>query len=209
MNSSIRIRPARPDDRGEFYEVCLKTSDNGADGSHLHDDPDALGHLYVGPYLALESTFSFALEDEMGVCGYCFGTPDSESFYQRFKSKWLPPIQQTLQTPIGEPSNWTLSEQLHDLLLHPDKFIYFPESFAAYPAHMHIDLLPRAQGQGWGRKLLEQEMNLLRSAGAHGVHLAVAPGNTRALAFYRKLGFQNLPAGPDAPEDTVFQGRVF
>lgn len=207
MNSSIRIRPAHPDDRAAFYEICLKTSNNGADGSHLHDDPDALGHLYVGPYLALEPAFSFALEDDDGICGYCFGAPDSGVFYRRFKSEWLPPIQETLKPPTGEPSSWTLSEQLHDLLLHPERFVYFPASFAAFPAHIHIDLLPRAQDRGWGRKLLEQQMNQLRAAGAGGVHLAVAPGNARALGFYRKLGFQNLPAGPEAPEDTIFLGQ--
>lgn len=208
MNSRFRIRPARSDDRGAFYEVCLKTSDNGADGSHLHrDDPDALGHLYVGPYLELEPAFSHTLEDDQGVCGYCLGTPDSKCFYERFKLEWLPPIQAKLRPQAGNPANWTVTEQLQDLLLHPEKFIQFPPAFAPFPAHVHIDLLPRAQGQGWGRKLLELEMKQLRAAGAGGVHLAVATDNARAIGFYRKLGFTDLPAGPHAPADTVFLGR--
>lgn len=208
MNNGVKIRSARPDDRTAFYEVCLKTGDNGADGSHLHDDPDALGHLYVGPYLVLEPEFSLALEDDRGVCGYCLATPDSELFYARFKSEWLPSIQKSLKQPAGDPVRWTLSGQLHDLLLHPDKFIYFPPRFAPWPAHAHIDLLPRVQGKGWGRRMLEDQMNRLRAAGAKGVHLAVSPVNTRALVFYRKLGFQNLPTGPGAPTDTVFLGRT-
>jgi GNAT superfamily N-acetyltransferase len=207
MNSPLRIRRARPEDQRAFYAICLQTSDNGADGSHLHDDPDALGNIYVGPYLKLEPDFALALEDDQGVCGYCLGTPDSARFYRRFITEWLPPVQSKLRPPAGGPTRWTLTEQLHHLLLHPAPLTYFPPEFAAWPAHLHIDLLPRAQGQGWGRRMLEQQMAALRATGAPGVHLCVAPGNARALAFYRKLGFTDLPAGPDTPPDSVFLGR--
>ncbi len=207
MNSTLRIRRAHPEDQRAFYTVCLLTSDNGADGSRLHDDPDALGHIYVGPYLTLEPDFAFALEDDDGVCGYCLGTPDSARYYARFRREWLPAIQETLTQPGGDPARWTLTQQLYNLLLHPAPLTYFPPAFAAWPAHLHIDLLPRAQGQGWGRRMLEQQMAVLRAAGAPGVHLCVAPGNARALAFYHKLGFNNLPAGPDTPPDSVFLGR--
>lgn len=209
MNSTLRIRRARPEDQRAFYIVCLRTSDNGADGSHLHDDPDALGHIYVGPYLKLEPSFALALEDDEGVCGYCLGTPDSVRYYERFQREWLPPIQAKLKQPTGDPTQWTLTQQLHNLLLHPAPLAYFPRAFVPWPAHMHIDLLPRAQGQGWGRTLLERQMQSLRDAGATGVHLCVAPGNARAQAFYRKLGFTDLPAGPDTPPDSVFLGRTF
>jgi GNAT superfamily N-acetyltransferase len=208
MSAALRIRQARPDDRTAFYDICLKTGDSGADGSHRHDDPEALGHIYVGPYLQLEPGFALALEDDRGVCGYCLGTPDSALFYRRFQSEWLPPIQATLRPPGGNPERWSPSEQLHDQLLHPEKLIHFPPSFAPWPAHAHIDLLPRAQGHGFGRRLMERQMTALREAGATGVHLAVARDNAGALAFYRKLGFAELPAGPDAPADTVFLGRT-
>lgn len=208
MNPTLRIRRARPDDQRAFYEICLKTSDNGADGSHLHEDPDALGNIYVGPYLKLEPDFALALEDDKGVCGYCLGTPDSIRFYQRFVTDWLPAIQAPLTQPAGDPARWTLTQQLHNLLLHPVPLTHFPPAFEPWPAHLHIDLLPRAQGQGWGRRMLEQQMSAVCAAGATGVHLCVAPGNTRAQAFYRKLGFTDLPAGPDTPPDSVFLGRM-
>ena len=208
MNPTLRLRRARPEDQRAFYEVCLRTSDNGADGSHLHDDPGALGHIYAGPYLKLEPDFALALEDDQGVCGYCLGAPDSASYYERFQREWLPPIQAKLRQPGGDPARWTLTQQLHNLLLHPAPLAYFPPAFAPWPAHLHIDLLPRAQGRGWGRRMLEQQMAALRATGAPGVHLCVAPGNTRAQVFYRKLGFVDLPTGPDTPPDSVFLGRT-
>lgn len=215
MATDIQLRPATTADRAACYEICLRTSDNGSDGSHLHADPDALGHIYVGPYLALDPAFAFVLEDEAGVCGYCVGTPDSRTFYQRFERDWLPPIQSELRadTAAGNYSHaateqaLALSRELHQLLLQPAPLMYFPEHFTPWPAHAHIDLLPRAQGRGWGRRLMELQMRRLREAGASGLHLAVAPGNTRAQAFYHRLGFTILQAGPNPPPDTLFLGR--
>lgn len=46
------IRPAQPGDESGAYYVCLKTGDHGQDGEPYYgDDPDALGRIYVGPYL--------------------------------------------------------------------------------------------------------------------------------------------------------------
>lgn len=58
-----------------------------------------------------------------------------------------------------------------------------------YPSHLHIDLLPRAQGKGNGRALMTTLLTLLRSRGSTGVHLEMAPTNVGARTFYEKLGF--------------------
>ena len=63
---------------------------------------------------------------------------------------------------------------------------------AAYPSHLHIDLLPRLQGQGWGRRLIDTLSERLRATGSHGLHLGVATANTKAQAFYRAVGFTEL-----------------
>ena len=63
---------------------------------------------------------------------------------------------------------------------------------AAYPSHLHVDLLPAAQGGGDGRRLLETLFDALRAAGSTGVHLGVARDNARAVGFYRHLGFTEL-----------------
>src|SRR5207244_9878389 len=49
------IRPARSGDEPAAYYVCLKTGNHGEDGEALYrEDPDALGRIFVGPYLAFE-----------------------------------------------------------------------------------------------------------------------------------------------------------
>ena len=64
--------------------------------------------------------------------------------------------------------------------------------FAEYPAHMHIDLLPRLQGQGLGRALIETLADALRERGVPGLHLGVSTENPGAIAFYHRVGFVTL-----------------
>ena len=83
----------------------------------------------------------------------------------------------------------------------------------AYPAHLHIDLLPPFQGGGHGRALMETFYAAAARAGAPGVHLTVMAANTRALGFYRHLGFRRLepfsPLSPAQPGESavVYLGR--
>ena len=63
---------------------------------------------------------------------------------------------------------------------------------ATHPAHLHIDLLPRLQGTGVGRRLMATMHDACRARGAGGVHLGVSHQNQRAIGFYRHLGYEVL-----------------
>jgi ribosomal protein S18 acetylase RimI-like enzyme len=63
-----------------------------------------------------------------------------------------------------------------------------------YPAHLHIDLLPEAQGQGLGRLLIATLIEALRAEGVSGLHLVASADNTGAIAFYPRVGFAPLPS---------------
>jgi GNAT superfamily N-acetyltransferase len=70
----------------------------------------------------------------------------------------------------------------------------------AYPAHLHIDLLPGLQGRGLGRRLIDRLRAALADRGVPAVHLGLDPANTGARAFYERLGFHELPSSrADAP----------
>ncbi|MGH7287956.1 MAG: GNAT family N-acetyltransferase, partial [Myxococcota bacterium] len=72
--SDCIIRSARAGDQAGAYYVCLKTGDHGKDGEPFYrEDPDALGRLFVGPYLKFEPELSLMLDDEQGICGYALG----------------------------------------------------------------------------------------------------------------------------------------
>ena len=64
-----------------------------------------------------------------------------------------------------------------------------------FPAHLHIDLLERVRGLGFGRLLIERLLDELRRRNSPGVHLDVALDNPNAIAFYRHLGFDEVARG--------------
>lgn len=73
-------------------------------------------------------------------------------------------------------------------LHHRPERMLVPE-VAAYPAHLHIDLLPEWQGLGHGRRLMAALLDGLRAAAVPAVHLGMVSTNTAARAFYDRLGF--------------------
>jgi GNAT superfamily N-acetyltransferase len=203
---NFRIRLARPGDEPGAYYVCLKTGNYGQDGEPFYkEDPDALGRIFVGPYLAFEPDLSLILEDAEGICGYALAALDSHLFYERYEKKWRPKLCAQFPAPVGDPGMWSRVQQAYHWYHHPDYFC--PEPYDAYPSHMHIDLLSRAQGKGFGRKMMEQLMQLLRERGSPGAHLGVSAVNEKGLAFYKRLGFKELIRVGSGAEGVIYMGR--
>jgi ribosomal protein S18 acetylase RimI-like enzyme len=199
------IRPAMPGDAPGAYYVCLKTGNNGDDGEPLfREDPDALGRIFVGPYLAFEPELALMLEDEQGICGYTLGALDSRAFYARYETEWRPQLCARYPDPQGDPAHWTRVQEVYSWYHHPDYFC--PDPYETYPSHLHIDLLPHAQGRGYGRRMIERLLDLLRARGSAGVHLGVRPLNTRAIGFYRRLGFRELARVGTGNDASVYMG---
>nr|WP_269330409.1 GNAT family N-acetyltransferase [Kineosporia babensis] len=134
----------------------------------------------------MEPQFAFILEDAGQAVGYVLGTADTAGFVQRYTESWVPYLRQRYPQPHAESDRFLL-----ELGLNPERML--AEGLAAYPAHLHIDLLPQAQGQGFGRQLIHRFLQTVRAAGAPAVHLGVAESNTGAIAFYQRLGFERLP----------------
>ncbi len=202
----ITLRSYQPGDKAGAYAVCLKTADAGQDATSLHTDPEALGNIYVGPYLQHEPQFSLVLEDEEGICGYCLGTRDTPRFFEWYVREWLPPLLRRHPEPSGDPEALSPTQRLYYEYHHPD--LFHPEPIAQYPSHLHIDLLPRAQGQGWGKRLVEELLARLKAAGSPGVYLGMWARNERAFQFYSKIGFQELVRVGEGDRASLYLGRT-
>ena len=186
------IRPFHPSDLPALYRICLLTGDAGADATGLYRDPDLLGHLYAGPYPVADPGLTFVVVDDEGVCGYVVATADSYGFERWLQSSWFP-VLRAQRGLVDDPKDGTrdhvLVRQIHE---------FEPEDqsiFRTHPAHMHIDLLPRAQRRGLGRQLIDTLADALRERGVPGLHLGVDSRNTGGLAFYDRVGFKDV--GPD------------
>jgi len=202
------IRDYRPDDWDAAYYICLKTGNRGGDGELLFAaDPDALGRIYTGPYLEFEPDLALMLEDDEGLCGYALGALDTRKFYDRYEREWRPGLCAQFPDPSGDCSDWTPVESVYQLYHHPE--YYFPDAYESYPSHLHIDLLPRAQRQGHGRRMMDALMERLRRKGAPGVHLGMSAANVGAHQFYLSLGFEELSREADGEDTTVYLGMKF
>jgi ribosomal protein S18 acetylase RimI-like enzyme len=186
------IRPAVASDRDAIYDVCLRTGDAGRDASGLHADGELFGDVWVGPYLALRPHLAFVAESDAGVDGYVVGAEDTAAFEADCAARWWPALRARYPDPPGD-RDLAPDQRLHRLVHHPPSSP--PEVLTEFPAHLHVNLLPRAQGHGAGRRLLETLFAAL--PGVPGIHLGVAAENERAVAFYAHLGF--VPIGPPRP----------
>jgi ribosomal protein S18 acetylase RimI-like enzyme len=188
---TFSIRPVHPSDLCALYRVCLLTGDSGSDASHLYRDGELLGHFYVAPYVILEPDVCFTLTQDGTPCGYMLGARDSTAFSTRCEQDWFPVLRARYPIPTGEDASQDagmIRAIHHGYHPHPD--------LGDYPAHLHIDLLPAAQGQGWGRKLIETFASRLRELNVTAVHLGVGARNARAIAFYERVGFHAIQAYP-------------
>lgn len=206
--TSYRIRAFDHQDLDSLYEICLKTAAAGEDGSELYrNSPRSVGDLYAAPYAAFAPGLVHILEDDAGACGYVLGVTDTAAFEDWLEDHWFPLMRERYPWPVGDPAAFTAAERLisrfHQPVVRESGLIV-----REYPAHLHIDILPRGQGRGNGRSLMTSFLNDLRSRGVAGVHLGLGLRNHRALRFYSKLGFTELEKRGDPPNSMLMGLRL-
>jgi ribosomal protein S18 acetylase RimI-like enzyme len=197
------IRPYRPGDLEALYAVALATGDAGGDAARLYRDPKLVGHIYAAPYAILEPRTAFVAEDEKGVAGYILGAVDTRAFEALAEERWWPALRPRYRDPIGAPpSEWSPDQRLSYLIHHPWRA---PDRIVEpFPSHLHIDLLPRLQGRGLGRRLMDRWLETARARGSTGVHLGVSAANSRAMRFYRAYGLTEPVLAKPPPAGVVW-----
>lgn len=194
LPSGFRIRRATSGDHAALKLICLQTGDSGKDATLLQDDPDILGLVYAVPYQVFAPDFAFVLEDAEGPCGYVLGAPDTAAFETWMDNVWYPPLRAHLRNPGPDERRWRASDWVRWRVFAPRSNP--PVNLVQFPAHGHIDLLPRAQGKGLGRAMIQTLIDALRLSGSPGLFLEVGADNERAQAFYAHLGFEQLERRP-------------
>ena len=187
-----RIRPFRSDDVAALYDVCVRTADVGADATGILDDDALWGDLFAVPYARRDPGLCWVVEDEdERVIGYVVATDDTNAFATWFQDEWWPSRRDRYRASgAAEPTP-------------QDRFIAYGDRqkpaddpiVQAYPAHLHIDLLPETQGQGLGRLLIDTLLAELGRRGVPALHLSMNADNRSAGAFYERLGFTQLASG--------------
>ena len=200
IDTSALIRPYASADLRAIYDICVRTAHNGGDARGIYRTDDLMPDFFAGPYLHLSPELAFVLDVGAGPVGYVIGTADTAGFALRYRQEWIPRVAHRYPE-LGEPT--TPDEVMIAIHYDPERML-LPE-VAAYPAHLHIDLLPEYQRQGYGRALMVTMLAALAAAGADAVHVAMVTANTGARVFYDRLGFHEI-AVPD-PGPITYLGR--
>ncbi|MGK5441095.1 GNAT family N-acetyltransferase [Micromonospora sp. URMC 105] len=202
MDSIATIRRYTDRDHDAVYDICVRTADAGGDARGRYADDDLMPDLFAGPYLHLEPELAFVLTHGDRVVGYVIGTADTPAFVRAYRREWIPRLAHRYPVPTRPPA--TPDDEMIALHHRPERML-LPD-LAAYPAHLHVDLLPGYQGRGHGRRLVETFLRAAARAGAPGLHVGMVTANERARGFYDRLGFHEIPV-PD-PGPVTYLGRT-
>jgi GNAT superfamily N-acetyltransferase len=186
----------------DLYAISLATGHLGEDASSFYSDPDLIGQIYSAPYATLAPELVLLATDIEGITGFALGSLDTVAWEERLEREWWPALRARYPDPGGPKASWSLDQRRARMIHHPERV---PEAIAErYPAHLHLNLLPRGQGRGIGRRLL---LAWLALAGAPAVHVAINRDNHRAQRFWSTAGFEALDPGPGAAGRTVWMGK--
>lgn len=210
-------------DRDAVAEVCARTAAGGGDARGLYSDDLLMPEVYALPYVTYAPELAFVVVHPDGsdggsddvsdarlrvadgrLVGYVIGVADTAAFVEWWEREWTPGFVRRHPAPgpplrAGAAPSYTEARLLHDGA-HPRRMLLADDELAAYPAHLHVDLLPEAQRQGYGRRLVDALRAALAERGVPGLHLGYDPANVSARAFYDRVGFRELPSSrPDAP----------
>jgi GNAT superfamily N-acetyltransferase len=194
-----RLRPYGDADLDAVRDICVRTGHEGGDARPLYPDPSIFPTAFSDPYVAFEPELAFVVDDGERAVGYIIGTADTAAFVKRYRGEWLPSVAD--RWPLTDGTGPT--DDLVRLLHAPERMLW--SELDAYPAHLHIDLLPEYQGRGLGRALMQRFLGALAAAGVPAVHLGMVTANTKARAFYERLGFTPIDVPDQAP--VTYLGR--
>ena len=76
----------------------------------------------------------------------------------------------------------------------------------AYLQELYV--IPPLRGQGIGRRLLEESINLARAEGADGIDLNTGETDTAARGVYESIVFTNEEGGPEGPPMLFYEREI-
>ena len=172
-----RIRKYENKDAQGVRDVCVGVADQMWQEKKMFRK--ALLTCFADYYIECEPENIFVLADsDDHVAGYVLCAADYQKYANDFNKKYLKKTLNPVARMMGKATVNALA------------------SFAEeYPAHLHIDMYPEAQGHGFGRALIDTLKKHLTEIGVRGLMLDVAADNKGAIRFYEKCGFTLLNKG--------------
>lgn len=186
---SIEIRKIKIEDEGKLIDICFVTGD--AFLKKVFPDKYLFSLFWCLYYVWYESENSFvAIDDENNkVIGYIFSTLNTKFQERNFKKT----MRKKIWNRINELNIHSLRTKIITFyLLNKPSTIKRNKILKNYPAHLHINILPKYQRQGIGWKLMKTLESHLKEEKILGYHLEVGAHNEVGLNFYQKYNLELL-----------------
>ncbi|TWG08349.1 GNAT family N-acetyltransferase [Saccharopolyspora dendranthemae] len=199
------VRVARVEEREALRELFARAGE-GAPSESLWGHSPSEAAIYLDPYLD-QGVLLVAFQDGTPA-GYLAGCLDETEF---------PGTDELISRTIRE----------HRLLLRPGPLAFFARSTLdvvgarirrvptskpfvdpRWPAHLHINVEPRARGTGAAQELMRQWQAKVTEAGKPGCYLGTQAENARAIRFFEKSGFTKHGPTPLIPGSRFRGARV-
>ncbi|WP_422770177.1 GNAT family N-acetyltransferase [Plantactinospora sp. WMMC1484] len=194
----IEIRSFAETDRAALRELFGRAGE-GSPSSLLWGHEDSEAAMYLEPYMSREPDSLFVAETGGQVVGYLAGCLDSST---------LPSERKRMERAIARyrlvfrprPAAF-LARGMVDMASAAVRRKPTASGFddARWPAHLHINVAPRARGTGAADGLMRRWFDRLVQTGSPGCHLQTVAENTRAVRFFERVGFARHGPTPLVP----------
>jgi ribosomal protein S18 acetylase RimI-like enzyme len=204
--AKVEVRAFAESDR-EALRGVFAGAGEGSPTASLWGHAESEAAVYLTPYLDHEPESAFVALLDGEPAGYLVGSLGGA----------VPSESARLERAVRE----------HRLLLHRGAALFFARSLLdaargaihrvpsagelddpRLPAHLHVNLLPRARGTGAGRGLMELWFARLHATGTPGCYLQTLVENHRAVRFFERMGFVGYGPTPAVPGLRHEGGRV-
>lgn len=174
----MRIRNFISSDFKHLQHICIETGPQYKKMSRKMANCLMYCDYYANE--CMDTSFALVNDDDIPL-GYVMCDTDYANYEKVYRQKYLP--------LIGELSRSVAWSKRCDLRFQR-------KLGTKYHAHLHIDILPEAQRQGWGHKLIDALKERLKERNIPSVYLIVGRNNEKGNSFYTKYGFQLVKKYP-------------
>ena len=186
----IEVRPYDVADRDELVGVVFEEAGEGAPSSEVWGHHASLAEVYLTPYLDLEPESVFVVTVDGRPAGYLAGCVDESSFPSE-EDRTAAAIKKHRLFRMRGPRRFFVRAAVDTALLRLRRVPLAGElTDPRWPSHLHIDLMPAARGTGAAAGLMDLWFERLRAVGSPGCYLQTSAENTRAVAFFERVGFR-------------------
>lgn len=189
VGASVIVRPFEEADRVDLLGRVSLEAGVGSPGAELWGHEESLADVYLRPYLDLDPASVFVAVVDGVLAGYLAGCVDPTSF---------PSEEVRLDRAIREhrlmrdrAARRFFARAAFDLLVAKARRQPLAGELddPRWPSHLHIDLVPAARGTGAAYALMDAWFEHLAALRSPGCYLQTLVENTRAVAFFQRVGF--------------------